>query len=139
MAVRTFIPVRYVECDPMGVVHHSNYFVWYEIGRIALAREAGVNFHEREDGTLLLLPVIECKNRFISSARFGDTVEVETDLIRPSKAQINFTYRVFRQKGRQLLAEGATSHVLTTLEGRLLWHLPPLLKQKIDAFLDKES
>ncbi len=136
--VKTLIPVRYSECDPMGVVHHATYFIWYEMGRMALANEIGVDFRESEDGSVLLVPVVECRNRFRASARFGDTVEVETTLGRPRKAQLDFTYRVFRQKGHQLLAEGATSHVLTTQDGRLMWHLPPLFQSKVEAYLEKK-
>ena len=38
--------VRYVETDMMGVVHHSNYFRWFEMGRVAWLRAAGVELWE---------------------------------------------------------------------------------------------
>ena len=34
--------VRFVETDMMGVVHHSNYLRWFEMGRVAYLRAAGV-------------------------------------------------------------------------------------------------
>lgn len=30
---KTTIKVRYYECDPMGVVHHSNYIRYFECAR----------------------------------------------------------------------------------------------------------
>ncbi|MBV8894635.1 MAG: acyl-CoA thioesterase, partial [Acidobacteria bacterium] len=30
----TRIRVRYAETDQMGVVYHSNYFIWFEVGRV---------------------------------------------------------------------------------------------------------
>ncbi|MFI4854981.1 MAG: acyl-CoA thioesterase, partial [Phycisphaerales bacterium JB065] len=30
--------VRYVECDPQGVAHHSSYVAWLEMGRTELLR-----------------------------------------------------------------------------------------------------
>jgi len=36
--------VRYAETDQMGVVYHSNFFVWFEIGRVELFRELGVAY-----------------------------------------------------------------------------------------------
>ena len=37
------IRVRYCECDPMGVVHHTVYPVWFEMGRTELLRDTGRN------------------------------------------------------------------------------------------------
>lgn len=36
MQLETEIRVRYNECDPMGVVHHAIYPVWFEMGRTEL-------------------------------------------------------------------------------------------------------
>ena len=33
--------VRYAETDQMGVVYHSNFFIWMEIGRVELMRSLG--------------------------------------------------------------------------------------------------
>lgn len=136
---RTSVTVRYAECDPMSVVHHSNYFIWFEIGRLAIARQVGIDFDKLPDGSPLQLPVVECQSRFKASARFGDTVEVETILERPRKARFDFTYRVFRQQGRQLLTEAATSHVLMKADGQVLMHLPPHISQKLDEYLSALS
>ena len=34
----TTIRVRYVETDQMGVVYHSNFLIWFEVGRVELLR-----------------------------------------------------------------------------------------------------
>ena len=34
------VRVRYAETDKMGVVYHANYFVWFEVGRTELLRDA---------------------------------------------------------------------------------------------------
>ena len=39
--VDTYIRVRYKETDKMGVVHHSNYYVYFEVGRTEFMREMG--------------------------------------------------------------------------------------------------
>jgi acyl-CoA thioester hydrolase len=136
LKVRTSIPVRYAECDPMGTVHHSNYFIWFELGRIALAKQVGITFDKLPDGSVLHLPVVECRSRFKASAHYGDTVEVETVLARPSRARFDFTYRVFRQQGRQLLTEAATSHVMLRGDGQVLIHLPAQMQEKLDHYIN---
>jgi len=131
--VQIEIPVRYAECDPMGVVHNSNYFVWFEMGRIALADAASLNFKKRHEE--LYVPVIDIRCQYKESARFGNTVILETALKQPTKATLEFVYRLYRKHGRQLLAEGYSVHALTRPNGQLLLRLPEDVKQCIDDFL----
>ena len=43
------VRVRYVECDPMGVAHHSAFAVWFEMGRTELLRRSSdVPYRELE-------------------------------------------------------------------------------------------
>ena len=44
------VRVRYAETDQMGVVYHSNYFVWFEVGRCELLRALGWSYRELEAG-----------------------------------------------------------------------------------------
>ena len=37
----TTITVRYAETDQMGIVHHSNYPIWYEAGRTDFIKKMG--------------------------------------------------------------------------------------------------
>ncbi|MGX4668270.1 acyl-CoA thioesterase [Cerasibacillus sp. JNUCC 74] len=130
------IPVRYVECDPMGVVHHSNYLSWFEVGRVEYAKQARINFSKTTEQIYLPVVNIECKYK--ESAKFEDTVIVETALKKPTKAYLEFEYRVVRKHGRKLLAKGSSEHALTTTDGKLILKLPDDIKQKIDNFLEGE-
>ena len=38
--------VRYPECDPMNVAHHSAYAVWLELARTELLREQGLAYRD---------------------------------------------------------------------------------------------
>ena len=42
------VRVRYVECDPMNVAHHSVYPVWLEIARTDLLRRRGNAYRDLE-------------------------------------------------------------------------------------------
>ena len=44
----TIIHPRYQETDQMGIIHHSVYPVWYELGRVEFCNAIGVPFHEIE-------------------------------------------------------------------------------------------
>ena len=38
------VRVRYAETDQMGVVYHANYLVWFEVGRVELMRQHGLDY-----------------------------------------------------------------------------------------------
>lgn len=54
--------VRFVETDLMGVVHHSNYFRWFEMGRVEYLRQAGVFLTElMADGIVFPITHVDCQ------------------------------------------------------------------------------
>ena len=44
----TSLRVRYAETDQMGVVYHSNYIIWFEVGRVEMFRQLGFTYSEME-------------------------------------------------------------------------------------------
>ncbi len=109
--------VRYAETDQMGVVYYANYFVWFEVGRTDLLREAGWTYRDMEaDG--FSLPVIEAHCEYRQSARYDDELEVRTigELVSP--VRVAFRYAVVRPADQATVAEGRTVHATLDREGR---------------------
>lgn len=102
------IEVRYAETDQMGVVHHANYLVWFELARTRLCRESGFHYADIERLGYLLM-VVGAELRYRRGAHYGDTVGVDCWLERMSSRGLRFAYEVWR--GEDLLAEGATEHL----------------------------
>lgn len=48
MHARTKVTVRYAETDRMGIVHHSNYPIWYEIARNDYIKMFGISYTDME-------------------------------------------------------------------------------------------
>src|SRR2546428_12403688 len=61
---------RYPETDQMGIVHHTNHFVWFEIGRTELLRELGLPYAALE-ARHIFMPVIEAGAPSQKNARYG--------------------------------------------------------------------
>ena len=58
------VRARYPECDPMGVVHHTVYPVWFEMGRTELLRSVGGSYRDLEEaGALLAVTRLEVRYR----------------------------------------------------------------------------
>jgi acyl-CoA thioester hydrolase len=102
------VEVRYAETDQMGVVHHAEYVVWFEMARTRLCADSGWHYAEIERlGTYLMVTGVEVSYR--RPARYGDTVQVACSLARLGSRGLAFAYRVTR--GGELLARGTTEHV----------------------------
>ena len=114
--IGTEFRVRYNETDRMRVVHHTNYLVWFEIGRTEYLRAHGATYRELEEDQLYM-PVIEAYCRFRRPARYDEVVRVETSCARLKQIRLRFSYRVLRATDNVLLAEGWTAHGPTDAEG----------------------
>ena len=99
------IRARYPECDPMGVVHHSVYPVYFEMGRTEMLRAAGGSYRDMEAaGAFLAVVTLEVHYR--RPARYDDLMRLETGLLAPGPVKIEHAYRLFR--GEELLVKGRT-------------------------------
>jgi acyl-CoA thioester hydrolase len=61
--------VRFAETDAMGIVHHANYFLWFEVARVECLRQLGYPYTRMEKEGYGL-PVSEVGCRFMRSAKF---------------------------------------------------------------------
>jgi acyl-CoA thioester hydrolase len=102
--------VRYAETDQMGVVYHTNYLIWCEMGRTELMRQLGATYAELERQGVYLV-VSRAQIRFRNSARYDDPVRVRTCLTRLRSRGVTFHYRVERSEGESVLAEAETDLV----------------------------
>ncbi|MBX7167025.1 MAG: acyl-CoA thioesterase [Pirellulales bacterium] len=110
------IRVRYQETDAMGVVHHANYFTYFEMGRTELLRANGLAYRAVEEAGLLMV-VVRINARFHRPARYDDVLRLCTRTSRVSAAKIEHEYRIFR--GAELLAEGASTLACVDREGSI--------------------
>ncbi|MCK6482694.1 MAG: acyl-CoA thioesterase [Phycisphaerae bacterium] len=109
------IRVRYAESDPMGVLHHSKYFEYFEMGRTELLRRAGFRYRDLEErGVLFVVVKLEC--RFRAPARYDDELILTTRITRMSRARIDHEYSLTRD-GR-VLCEAASTLACVGRDGR---------------------
>jgi acyl-CoA thioester hydrolase len=111
------VRVRYVETDQMGVVHHSVYFHWMEVGRTEYLRNKGLSYAKMEEMGIRM-PLIEANAEYLSPARYDDEIAVKTVLKESSQISFTFCYEIERVKDRKLLAKGLTRHIATDKTNR---------------------
>jgi acyl-CoA thioester hydrolase len=110
------VRVRYAETDQMGVVYHSNFFVWFEIGRVDLLRQLGFTYREMESQDGCYIAVVDARCRYKAPARYDDEILVRTHLRNARESLIHFGYEVLRESDGTVLAEGETTHIVTDAE-----------------------
>jgi len=110
--------VRFAETDQMGVVHHSSYIVWFEMGRVAWMKAAGMPYTEvAESGYNFAVTAIHAAYR--ASCRFGDTIQIVTRLAKLRSRQVEFVYEVRNAVDQALLATGSSEHICVDDAGKM--------------------
>ncbi len=123
--------VIYAETDAMGVVYHSNYLRWFEMGRTELMRHQGIAYKELEEQGIYL-PVSEAFCKFLRSARYDDLLVIETGVDFLKRASIQFSYRILRKADGEELVRGTTLHAFVNSGGQII-KVPGFLKEKLKA------
>jgi acyl-CoA thioester hydrolase len=114
--VEIAVRVRYAETDRMGIVYHSHYAVWFEIGRTEFCRAAGVPYRQLEEAGLLI-PVIGLQCKYRRPARYDDDLRVRTRLPELSARGLTFEYDVVDREER-IMADGSTRHIFADVHGK---------------------
>ncbi len=116
MAVESRTRVRYKETDQMGIAHHSNYIVWFEIGRTDLCRATGFSYREIEERGRLLV-VVEVGCRYRAPFRYDDEVVIRTWVDAAGSRSMRFGYELCDVEG-SVRATGFSVHFWVDKETR---------------------
>ena len=126
---KTDIEVRYAETDQMGVVHHGVYPQYLELGRTTWLNQFGMHYQKMEDQGIML-PVYNMQISYVASAKYGDILEVQTQILEEPKVRIAFLYKIYNKENKQLLAEAITTLVFVNAKTKKPMRCPSFLLKK---------
>lgn len=112
ISAETPLTVRYGETDRMGIVHHSNYPIWFEAGRMDFFQKIGASYTGIE-AQGILLPLVRLQCSFKQAIRFGEQIIVRTALTKISAVKTEFSYEIYQPDNEKFLASGVTVHAWT--------------------------
>ena len=102
----------------MGLVHHSRYWVYFELGRTELLRNMGLAYRDLEEaGTILV--VARCSAKFRAPARYDDLLTLTTRQEKLAAVRIDHSYRLNHSNDGKLIATGRTTLACIDGDGRL--------------------
>lgn len=110
------IRVRYVECDPMGYLHHSNYLPYFEMGRTELLRQRGLAYRDLEERGFFFV-VARMAVQFKRPARYDDELELVTRIQRQTRARIDHVYELYNRQSRLLLTTAESTIACVNRKG----------------------
>ncbi len=113
----TIVP-RYAETDKAGVVHHSVYPVWFEMGRTELLRANGIAYRDLEQAGISFV-VAQLSIKYRRPAMYDEKLELETHCSEITAGKIVHSYRLTRSSDGVLLAEGTTVLAHVNTEGKV--------------------
>jgi acyl-CoA thioester hydrolase len=111
--------VRYAETDQMGVVYHTNYLIWCEVGRTDFIRARGMSYADIEKSGVGLA-VSDLEARFHGAARYDDLIRVRTTLADVRSRSITFDYVITNAETNERLVSASTTLVSIDKNGRLV-------------------
>jgi acyl-CoA thioester hydrolase len=133
----TTLRVRYAETDAMGVVHHSQYVIWFEVGRSSFMRNSGASYAEIERAGHQFR-IAEIGARYRAPACYDQVVAVRTWLSELHSRGLTFSYAIVRPAaggpGDQVLVTGFTKLICTDQAGQV-HRLPAELRQALQPLL----
>lgn len=131
----TKIRVRYAETDQMGIVYHSNYFLYFESGRTESIRELGFTYADMENMGVIM-PVSDAHCRYLRSAKYDDLLTVKTTLKKlPAHHKIEFLQEVLNEKN-ELLAGGKIILNFIDAKSKKPVCMPAQLLEKLQPYFD---
>jgi acyl-CoA thioester hydrolase len=113
------IRVIYADTDAMGIVYHTNYIKWFEIGRTELLRDMGIYYAVFESRGLNL-PLTKAYCHYLLPARYDQVLLIETVIEYVKRASIKFNCSIWDEQQKKKLVEGYTVHACTNSEGTIV-------------------
>ncbi len=111
----TIVP-RYAETDSAGVVHHSVYPVWLEMGRTELLRANGLAYKDLEQAGVFFV-VAELHIKYRRPAQYDEELKLETTCSAVTASKVEHVYKLTRCSDGVILAEGTSTLACVNADG----------------------
>jgi acyl-CoA thioester hydrolase len=111
--------VIYADTDAMGIVYHTNYIKWFEIGRTELLRDMGIYYAVFESRGFNL-PLTKAYCHYLLPARYDQVLLIETEIEYIKRASVKFNCSIWDEQQEKKLVDGYTVHACTNSEGKIV-------------------
>ena len=104
------ILVEWGHCDPAGIVFNPRFFEWFDFCTAGLFALVGLPKPQMlKRYGIVGIPLVETRAKFISPAKFGDTVTIESHIASFGRSSFEVEHRLIN--GGALAVEGNETRV----------------------------
>lgn len=128
--------VTYSECTLGNHVYYGRFLDLLEEARGEFFRHLGQPFLLWQDRDTLF-PVVECRLRFVTAARYDDELAIEVWVSAMGRVRLSFSYRIVSQRGAEIL-RATTDHACATVADKLQ-RIPEELRAALLPYLRLDS
>jgi len=131
-----FVPVRFGDTDPYGVVYFASYFRYCHHGIEELLRHVGLPPHEyfRNQDEGFGLPIVGASCDFLRPVKYGESLRLAVSVIKAREKALTFGFRFYRADRDELVAEGQATMVAIDRTWRSR-PLPERLREAVTRFM----
>jgi len=112
------IQPRYCETDQGGVVHHSVYPVYFEMGRTELLRANGLAYKDLEAAGVFFV-IAELRIKYRRPAFYDERLNLETTITNVTASKVEHSYKLIRPDTGVILAEAASVLACVDEKGKI--------------------
>ena len=109
---------RYAETDQGGVVHHSVYPVWFEMGRTELLRANNLAYKDLESAGFFFV-VARLNIRYRQPAEYDQQLELITRCGKVTASKVEHTYLLKQYSTGAVIAEGSSILACVDKKGKV--------------------
>ncbi len=94
----TRVEIQFGDCDPAGIVYYPNYFRFFDNATAALL-SAAFAMHKRNwlaHYGIAGIPMVDTGARFLMPSRFGDVVEISSEITELGRSSFGVKHRLLR-------------------------------------------
>ena len=106
----------YADTDRSQLVYHSNYLIYFELGRASLMRDAAYTYLEIEESGYVY-PIIQVGVNYYSPLRYDDSMYIYTRPSELERVKLRFDYVITHEETNEIVCKGFTRHCATNSLG----------------------
>jgi acyl-CoA thioester hydrolase len=112
------IQPRYSETDQGGVIHHSVYPVYFEMGRTELLRANGLAYKDLETAGVFFV-IAELRIKYRRPAFYDEKLNLETTITNVTASKVEHSYKLTRPDTGELLSEAESVLACVDAQGKI--------------------
>ena len=138
MCFRASIKVHFSDIDNAGIVYYPRFAHYFHLAMeeffgAVLKIDYADALHKKK----VSFPAVHLEADFRSRLKYGDTVDIEVEVVKIGNSSITWRYKGFNHNNGKVVVEGSTTTVCVNTDTFERLEVPEWLKQGLLEYMEK--